>query len=748
MILKRHNRLGYDLMFVDEAIFTTQNRYLGVRGNFEEQPKQTHHTIRGTYINGVYDTHEIIYGEEAYGFPKKAQTIVNVPDAQTILIKVQGETLTLDSCKVLDLKRYYHIKEGLTVRKITYQTIHPYTFTLTFKRLAHLIYKELFVIDVTIESHDYDGAITIESTINGDVKNYENKKDPRAASSHAKKIQTTKVQTTNQYALLSSKTIHTGLDIHVLMWHSELFEYKKTTNEAIGKYKTKLKPGSPINIKKYVLYGNSLDHNNPEDFLKKTKLKIEKIDIYQKQKDALTPFFNHATIEIDTDDRNELEDIIMYNLYQLYTAGGSTPRTNIPAKGLTGEGYEGHTFWDTEIYMLPFFMQIDPSIAKNLLLNRYEQLSFAKEEAKKLGVQEGVKFAWRTINGEETSAYYPAGTAQYHINSDIAYAFIKNYQLHNEFDFFLHQGLKVLIETARFFKHVVTEHNGKYHLHSVTGPDEYTAIVDDNYYTNALLKYQLRFMLDFIKTNSRACELILHELNVNEQELNQFEAIEKNIVLPFEPNLKIDLQDTSFITKKTWDFEHTPVDHYPLLLHYHPLTIYRHKVLKQADTVLAHFLLNNRPIEVMTNSYAYYEPLTTHDSSLSSCIYASQAARLGLLDEAYKHFKETLALDLDNTHKNTQIGLHIANLGGMYLAIIYGFIGLSIQEVVSINPRLPKEWTRLKLKIRLKEDIIVTLELTQSHLTLSASESIELNVYGNKIQVKDTATISTTNNSN
>ncbi|MFU8786836.1 MAG: hypothetical protein ACNA7U_06250, partial [Candidatus Izemoplasmataceae bacterium] len=347
MILKRHNRLGYDLMFVDEAIFTTQNRYLGVRGNFEEQPKQTHHTIRGTYINGVYDTHEIIYGEEAYGFPKKAQTIVNVPDAQTILIKVQGETLTLDSCKVLDLKRYYHIKEGLTVRKITYQTIHPYTFTLTFKRLTHLIYKELFVIDVTIESHDYDGAITIESTINGDVKNYENKKDPRAASSHAKKIQTTKVQTTNQYALLSSKTIHTGLDIHVLMWHSELFEYKKTTNEAIGKYKTKLKPGSPVNIKKYVLYGNSLDHNNPEDFLKKTKLKIEKIDIYQKQKDALTPFFNQATIEIDTDVRNELEDIIMYNLYQLYTAGGSTPRTNIPAKGLTGEGYEGHTFWDT-----------------------------------------------------------------------------------------------------------------------------------------------------------------------------------------------------------------------------------------------------------------------------------------------------------------------------------------------------------------------------------------------------------------
>ncbi|MFP4287247.1 MAG: glycoside hydrolase family 65 protein [Candidatus Izemoplasmataceae bacterium] len=736
MILKRHNRLGNDLLFVDETIFTTQNRYLGVRGNFEEQAHQTHHTIRGTYINGIYDKAPIQYGEEAYGFPKESQTLVNGPDAQTIIITVDGEPLTLERCKVIDLRRYYHIEEGLTVRKITYQTIHPYTFTLTFKRLAHLIFKELFMIDVTIESHDYEGEISIFSSLNTDVENFQSKDDPRASGIHGKRIVVEKIQKAKTFGFVRTKTKNTHFDITSLMWHSLPFIYEKDKQKVYGTLKTRISKDKPITFTKKVLYGNSLDHHDPEKALKTLRKRIDKADLYQLQKEALDDFLTYGVINIDSLERKDTEDIMTYNLYQLYTSGGANNRTNIPAKGLSGEGYEGHTFWDTEIYMIPFFMQVDPAIAKNLLLNRYEQIPHAKKEAEKLGVFEGIKFAWRTINGEETSAYYPAGTAQYHINADIAYAYIKNYQLHKEFNFFLHQGLKILIQTARFYKEVLFKKNGKYHLHHVTGPDEYTAVVDNNYYTNSMIKYQLDFMLNFINKYPEKASVILHALGFTEEERALYQDISEHIVLNYDSILNIDVQDDSFLSKKPWDFVNTPKDKHPLLLHYHPLTIYRHKVLKQADTVLSHFLLNNRPLDIQLDSFNYYEAYTTHDSSLSSCIHAAIAARLGLIDKSYAYFKDALALDLDNTHKNTHLGLHVANLGGNYLALVYGFIGFEVDETIKLNPRLPKEINRIQLNLRANATTKITVDVTHDQLSVKSSKDINIEIYGELVNLE------------
>ncbi|MFW6319410.1 MAG: glycosyl hydrolase family 65 protein, partial [Bacillota bacterium] len=394
-------------------------------------------------------------------------------------------------------------------------------------------------------------------------------------------------------------------------------------------------------------------------------------------------------------------------------------------------------FWDTEIYMIPYFMQVNPSIAATLLNNRYSQMTEAKEEARRIGVNKGIKFAWRTISGRETGAYFPAGQAQFHINSDIAYAFIKNYQLHKDTSYFITYGLPVLIETARFYGEVVTKKDKYYHIHNVTGPDEYTTLVNDNYYTNSMLKFQLEFMLTFLEENAEACRSLTKSYNLTKDEIDWYQDIAKHMYLPYDDTLGIDAQDDSFLQKAKWHFETTKASDYPLLMHYHPITIYRHQVLKQPDTVLAHYLLNNRPFEVMDRSFGYYEPLTTHDSSLSRCIHAAQAARLGKIEKAYRYFLETVSLDLDNVQGNTEYGLHVANLGGMYIALLNGFLGFTVTDGISIKPTIPEDITSLSMNVRVEKDCIIAVNITHDTISLKTNKAVTLTVYDKTVTIED-----------
>ena len=730
MILQRDNRKDIASICTDETIFVTQNNYMGVRGNFEEDVPY-HSSIRGAYINGFYDSHPIEYGEKAFGFPEIGQTIVNIPDGQSIVFYVNNEPLSLTHCKLIDLKRRYHLNQGYTERIVVYETKEGFQFRLTFKRMTHLQYKPLFMISATIESLNFNGDIKIISSLNGKVKNYVSKDDPRAGSKHAEKLNVLDSMIESNHGYIELETMNTQFKLLAGMTHSQSFSYEDYQGLIHASRQIALKPNESFSFDKYVLYYNSLDHPEMHAMYQSGLNLIHKHDVnqlYRMQEEALQSFSEMAEIEIESKHDPVISDTIFYNLYQLYTAGGHSPRTNIPAKGLSGEGYEGHTFWDTEIYLLPFFMQIDQKLAVNLLEYRYFQLENAKKEAEKLGVYEGVKFAWRTINGDETSAYYAAGTAQYHINCDIAYAYIKYVQLYDDLRFMKNRGFKVLLETARFFKHVVHKHEGKYHLHHVTGPDEYTAVIDNNYYTNSMLKFHLEYLIDYIEK---------YEMNsISDEEMSIFKDIATNIVLPFDKVLNIDVQDASFLSKKPWDFENADPAKYPLLLHYHPLTIYRHQVLKQADTVLSHVLLNNRPIDIMNDSFNYYEERTTHDSSLSTCVHALQAAKLGKLEKAYDYFYQTLALDLDNAHKNTHHGLHVANLGGMYLALLNGFLNYRIDKKgVSIAPRIPSAWESLKMKIRVNSECVVSVFVTQNSLIVKPNIDCELSIYEKIVQL-------------
>lgn len=738
MKLTRHQRTDIASLTVDETIFATQNNYLGVRGNFEETvPYQS--SIRGTYINGFYDSHPIPYGEKAYGFPEWSQTIVNVPDAQTILIYVGQTVLNLTQCKMIELKRTYHLSSGYTVREVVYETPNQEQFKLTFKRLAHLTYKPLFLIDVTIKSLTYQGPITIVSTLQGNVENFVSKTDARAGGLSSKYLDVLGTSLHDEKAQMWVKTKQTEFELVVGMTHSDQFEYAALDTFVEATKSVTIAPDKPYHFTKFAIYLNSLDHDDLDQMLQSGFNFIDKHSvesIFSLQEEALKDFHTVANIQIEDESIDNINDVIYYNLYQLYTAGGHSPRTNIPAKGLTGEGYEGHTFWDTEIYFIPFFMQADPALALNLLEYRYFQLDAAKAEARTLAVPEGAKFAWRTINGEETSAYYAASTAQYHINSDIAYAVIKYYQLFKDDRFMKHKGFEIILETARFFKHVLHYYNGAYHMHHVTGPDEYTAVIDDNFYTNSMLKYHLEFLLDYVKT---------HEIEeIPDVELEQFEHIAKHLARPFDEDLGIDAQDASFLSKKRWEIESIPDEKRPLLLHYHPLTIYRHQIIKQADTVLAHALLADRPKEVMSRSFDYYEAITTHDSSLSYCIHAMQAAKLGNVEKAYQYFAKTLALDLDNLHKNTQHGLHVANLGGMYLALLYGFVHFTVDERVSIAPKLPQAWKSVAMSLRVSQTCLIHLHLTHKELKLTSNEDTTLLVYSQEVPLPQGQTVSIT----
>jgi alpha,alpha-trehalose phosphorylase len=427
-------------------------------------------------------------------------------------------------------------------------------------------------------------------------------------------------------------------------------------------------------------------------------------ELLTKQKHYLDAFWNKSDIQITGD--NELQQGIRFNLYQLLQSVGKDSVSNISAKGLSGEGYEGHYFWDTEIYMFPVFLMTQPDIAKQLLLHRFSILDAAKDRAKEVGHKKGALFPWRTITGTECSGFFPAGTAQYHISADIAYSFVQYYLATKDKTFLKEYGAELLVETARLWIDTGHEKDGQFRIDDVTGPDEYTCIVNNNYYTNVMAKNNLQWAvraLEIVKGyDADAYKQLLNRLSVTQVELAEWTRAGERMFLPYDEKLGIHAQDDTFLNKDIWNIEDTPKEKFPLLLHYHPLTLYRYQVCKQADTVLGHFLLEDEAdIETIRQSYDYYEKVTTHDSSLSYCVFSIMAAKLGYDEKAYHYFNETARLDLDNTHKNTKDGLHMANMGGTWLALVYGFAGLRVKEEgLAFQPKLPEEWSSLQFRVQ------------------------------------------------
>lgn len=746
------NSLNEKDLLKSESIFNVANGYIGIRGNFEEGYADNMPTIRGSYINAFYETVPVSYGEKAYGYPETMQKIVNVTDSQDIDLIINNQKFSLFSGTVKSFKRYVNMKEGYYRREADYIFPDGKEIKLKITRVASFKYLQLFAINYEIEKVNFDGDIIIKSRINGDVKNYVNQKDMRVASGHANILDVKSTAVYDQIIQVSSETKGSKQSIAVSSKHmcSGEFDVSYEKNEKSVNAVFKIKPGNKIiEFNKYNIY---TDSRRCEDPVKKGYTLINEVcnlsfkEILESQQSYLKKFWDVADINNEGDPA--LQQGLRYNMYEILQSVGKDSVSNISAKGLSGEGYEGHYFWDSEIYILPFLTLCSPQIAKKLLRYRYTILDSARKRAKELGHKKGAAFAWRTINGEECSSYFPAGTAQYHINGDIAYSYIQYYLVTGDIDFIKEFGAEVIFETARIWLEIGHFDNGLFKIDDVTGPDEYTALVNNNYYTNVMAKNNLQWAVKIYNMLKEKDCTFLSSLrsiiNLSEDEITRFQKAAENMYLPYDNKLKINAQDDTFLSKAIWDFQSTPKDKYPLLLHYHPLTIYRYQVLKQPDTVLAHFLVENETnYETMKNSYDYYEKITTHDSSLSYAVYSIMASKLNYYEKAYKYFIKTARLDLDDTHGNTKDGIHTANMGGTWMAIVFGFAGLRIKEnCIELNPKLPAQWNNLQFKFLYKgAKVQVSMEKSETKIQVSTVCPINLKVNGKMYSIQNESSI-------
>jgi len=522
-------------------------------------------------------------------------------------------------------------------------------------------------------------------------------------------------------------------------------EHESTVDAQQVNYHAVFAANEPITFTKWNVFTDTLRHGEQAlEMAKQKAFELTEInfdEMLEQQKQYLADFWLRSDIVISND--AELQEGIRFNVFQLLQSAGRDEYSNIAAKGLSGEGYEGHYFWDTEIYMLPVFLLTQPDIAKGLLIYRHHILPFAKQRALEMGHKKGALYPWRTIAGTECSSFFPSGTAQYHISADIAYSFIQYFMATEDYAFLADYGCEVLAETARLWIEIGHERDGRFHIDEVTGPDEYTCCVNNNYYTNVMAKHNLAWAakaLHLLQThNEQRYNELMKQLELTNEEIAGWTNAAQKMYLPYDEKLGINPQDDSFLNKKVWDFENTPKENYPLLLHYHPLTIYRYQVCKQADTVLGHFLLEDEQSgETIKRSYDYYEQITTHDSSLSTCIFSIMASKIGYSEKAYHYFKETARLDLDNTHGNTKDGLHLANMGGTWMAIVFGFAGVRIKpDTLSLAPKLPKDWDHYQFKLQYKgRTLDIVVSKSGVVITLQSGEELSITLFGKRVALQ------------
>ncbi|MFB6467176.1 glycoside hydrolase family 65 protein [Cytobacillus sp. Hz8] len=739
----RSSNLNLDNLLIEESLFFTGNGYLGVRGNFEEGYKQVSKTIRGTYINAFYDIVEIPYAEKHHGFPDTQQKLLNIIDSQTIEIAIVHDgieewfSLFQNSGEVISYERVLHLDKGFSERIIHWRSPSGKEVKLNFKRLASFTRLEQFIQEIIIEPVNYKGKVKIRSTVNGDVSNFIDLSDPRVASGHAKRLNVTETRMEQEIVAVEVKTLASNLKAACAVTYDissqAKIEHKKNEKEIESIFCFDLKRATTFT--KRSIYTDTLRHGQ-DPIMRAIELQNHQSfqEALHEQAKYLSDFWHHADVQIEGD--LKLQEGIRFNLYHLLQSTGRDHHSNIAAKGLSGEGYEGHYFWDTEIFMVPVFLLTKPELAKQLLLYRYSILDTAKLRAKEMGHQKGALFPWRTISGSECSSYHPSGTAQYHISADIAYSYIQYYFATHDEEFLTNYGAELLMETARLWTEVGHYDHGFFKIDMVTGPDEYTCLVNNNYYTNVMAKHNLTFAAKaywYLKDHAPKQYVHLQQkMGISDEETLEWENAARDMYLPYNEEYGINPQDDSFLQKAVWDFEHTREDQYPLLLHYHPLTLYRYQVCKQADTVLAHFLLEDEQnLEVMKRSFDYYEKITTHDSSLSSCIFSIMACKCGYYEKAYHYFIETARLDLDNTHGNTKDGLHMANMGGAWMAIVFGFAGLRIKETgISFQPSIPEKWETYSFPIQFDDSLVqVTIKKDRISFNLEEGDFLAIKVY-------------------
>jgi len=727
-----------DRIAANETIFSLGNGLLGLRGTFDEN-RCVYHV--GTYVNGFYETEPIIYGEIAYGFAKKKQRMLNVTDGSVIELYLDDEPFDLSTGTIRAYERRLDLRHGNMVRSVHWESPSGKRIVLTMKRLVSFTRQHVAALDWQLHTVDKDAVVTIVSGLAAHGKPEVGHEDPRVGAALTKNALILRNKRLGEYqGSLRHITRNTHFSIVAKMAHQLQTECQhkaieqKAMQEISHRFHIWAEAGKEIRLTKYLSYFTSHRDESRKMFYQ-ARREVHKAwvtgfdGLLSEQDEFLSEFWSHSDVRIEGDPA--VQQSIRFNLFHLLQAAGRNGRTGIGAKGLTGEGYEGHYFWDTEIYALPFFTYTMPEIARKLLEFRYNTLGQARERARELHLK-GALYPWRTINGEEASAYFPAGTAQFHINADIMYGVRKYLDATGDTDFLLNCAAEMAFETARLWVDLGDYIEGKgFCLNEVTGPNEYTAMVNNNVYTNVMARDNLSFATQTAETMQRDYQEQFDDLSdrmgLHTEEITRWKRAAAEMYIPFDKKRGLYPQDDSFFDKAVWDFENTPEERYPLLLYYHPLTIYRHQVLKQPDLVMGMFLQGAHfTREEKRKNFDYYDPLTTGDSSLSPCIQCIVAAEVGYTELAYEYFMKTCRIDLDDINRNVKDGVHTAAMAGTWLSLVYGFAGMrDYNGVLSFQPFLPASWSRLAFRIRMKgQQIEVDLESNKVTYRLLSGEEL------------------------
>lgn len=745
----REEELRIGALAQTESLFALSNGHIGMRGNLDEGEPTG---VPGTFLNGVHEIRPLPYAETAYGNPEAGETVISVPNGKLIRLLVDDELMDARYGELLAHERTLDFREGILKRHVHWRSPTGQEVKINSQRLVSFTQRGVAAILYEVEPLENEMQLVIQSELvaNGDgFTQHHDPNDPRMAAVIENPLVGEEHFLHDEMAMLIHRTENSNVRVAVAMDHEiegpDDMYVEGETGVDIGRFTVtaRVKPGEKLKVLKYLSYGwsgrRSISSVRAQVRGSLSEARHTGWDrLVSDQKNFLEEFWENADIIVEGDD--EMQQAVRFALFHLLQASARGERRAIPAKGLTGSGYDGHAFWDTETFVLPVLTYTYPSAARDALHWRNATLDLARERASQLGLA-GAAFPWRTIAGRECSGYWPASTAAFHVSADVADAVMRYVRATGDEDFNREVGIPILLETARmWWKLGRHDGRGEFRIAGVTGPDEYSAITDNNVYTNLMAARNLRAAAEIaVKYPEETAEFDLQP----EEPVNWLSAA-NSIHIPYDETLQVHPQADNFTHHELWPFDDMERSDYPLLLNYPYFDLYRKQVVKQADLVLA--LYTNGDYftpEQKARNFAYYESITVRDSSLSACGQAIVAAETGHLGLAYEYLEETAYVDLHNLAHNTSDGLHLAASAGTWLGLVAGFGGFrDYYDVPSFAPRLPEKLTRLAYKLRFGDTtLLVDLSKTEATYSLIHGGGIEFTHEGETIALVEGSSV-------
>ena len=695
--------LSLDVLAQTESLFALSNGHIGLRGNLDEGEP---HGLPGSYLNGCYELRPLAAAETQYGAPESSQTLVNVTNGKLIRLLVDDEPFDVRYGRLRRHDRVLDFRNGTLTRTAEWCSPAHRTVRVTSTRFVSFTHRAIVGISYEIEPLDGPADVVVQSELVANEALPMRVGDPRTATAIESALESEEHASNGKEGLLIHRTRRSGLRIaaamnHMITGSSQLSIVCQSAPDSARVVATDvLQAGERLRIIKLVAYGWSQERTQPamRDQVAAALEAAHKTGwdgLLAEQRQYLDTFWSTGDIELDGDP--ELQQAVRYSLFQVLSAGARGEGRGIPAKGLTGTGYDGHTFWDSDGFIGPVLTYTVPDAAADALRWRHSILDTAKTRAHDLGLS-GAAYPWRTIHGEECSGYWPASTAAFHVSADVAASVIQYVNATGD-DAFEHEvGIEVLVETARLWRSLGHyDVDGTFRIDGVTGPDEYSAIVDNNVYTNVMAQKNLFGAAAACQRHQNRAR----ELGVTPEEMAAWRAAAEHVLIPYDEKLGVHQQSEGFTRHEPWNFAATKPDQYPLLLHFPYFDLYRKQVVKQPDLVLAMQVCSTVfDREQRARNFDYYERITVRDSSLAASGQAVAAADAGHLRLALDYTAESALMDLHDLEHNVRDGLHLASLAGTWLAFVAGFAGMRDHgDIVEFAPRLPDGLTRMTLSI-------------------------------------------------